>query len=306
MGNGSTISVWEERTRRWQAVADAVSGGMTRAEASRRYGMSERTVYRILGRRNRQGRVRRAQPPGPRPGNGPGRTSPAMVQLVCDCRREHPQKGHHHCHHYLKRLGHSPPSPATIWRLWRRHRLLGKKRRRQNFRARWELRRQAPGFFQLDTMYLPGNRFAFVAIDTCSRFGYLEISETRDARRAAAFLLHLLDAFPATVTGLQTDRGSEFYGDFHKLAASLNLPHFFAWTQCPDLNGMVERFIRTIRDESLLDTAEPDTPSAVLIQDAQDFLHHYNHHRLHSRLDYRPPFEYLSLYTTSQQSNLST
>lgn len=172
MRNGSTLSPLEARTRLWRSVASAIDEGMSCHQAGLHFHLSERTVYRILGRRLPSGKVRRARRPGPKPGTGPGMTSPAMVQLVCEWKREHPEKGHAYCHHLLKRQGLNPPAPVTIWRLWRKRNLLGTKRRRQS-RSRWhQLREQGAGFFQLDTMYLPGDRFAFCAIDTLSRYAY--------------------------------------------------------------------------------------------------------------------------------------
>lgn len=302
MGNGSTISVLEARTQLWREVVVAIDGGTSREQAARHFHLCERTIYRILSRRRRdgftprvlpEGRVRRALPPGPKPGNGPGRTAPRLVQLVCDFKREYPQKGHHYCHHYLKRFGYSPPSPTTIWRIWRKYRFLGKKKPHQKWRKLHELRKQAPGFFQMDTMYLPGDRFAFVAIDTFSRFAYVQIAERRDGSSACSFLRSLMLAYPTSITGIQTDNGSEFYGSFKKLVQELSLPHFFAWTNCPELNGMAERFVRTVREESLLDAAEPETPTKELIEEAKSFLAYYNNERLHSRIDYLTPMEYL-------------
>jgi len=85
----------------------------------------------------------------------------------------------------------------------------------------------------MNTMYLPGDCFAFVVIDTFSRFAYVQVAERRDGSGAGSFLRSLMRVYPATITGIQTDNGSEFYGSFKKLVQELSLPHFYAWTKCP-------------------------------------------------------------------------
>ena len=88
----------------------------------------------------------------------------------------------------------------------------------------------------------------------------------------------------------------EFYGSFKKLAQKLSLPHFFAWTKCPEVNGMVERLVQTVREESLLDASEPETPTKDLTEEAQSFLGYNNNERRHSRTAYLTPIEYLTNY----------
>jgi len=85
----------------------------------------------------------------------------------------------------------------------------------------------------------------------------------------------------------------EFYGSFRKLVQKLSLPHFFAWAKCPVDNGMAERLVRAVREESLLDAAEPETPTKGLTEKAQSFLGYYNNQRRHSRTAYLTPIEYL-------------
>ena len=181
------------------------------------------------------------------------------------------------------------------WVLWKRERSCG---------GRWhQLRQQGAGFFQLDTMYLQGDRFAFCAIDTGSRYAYIEVAESRDGQRAAAFLHRLTQVYPGKLLAVQTDNGAEFHGGFQKLVKKLQLPHYFAWVRCLDQNGMVERFVRTAREESDLGMVSPTTPTAQLQGLAERFLHHYNHERLHSRLDWHSPCEYLYHHTHLHKEN---
>jgi transposase InsO family protein len=93
--------------------------------------------------------------------------------------------------------------------------------------------------------------------------------------------------------GVRTDNGGEFRDAFASCCRKLRLKHLFAWVRCPDQNGKVERFNRTLREESLLGTREHHLPLQALHADLRRFLAYYNHRRLHSALGYRPSAELL-------------
>lgn len=288
----TTETAVQQHTRLWRNIADYHRRGFSVPETASVFEVSTRTVYRTLKRRDTSGRIRPALKPGPRRGTVRCITPPDKLQLVCDFKRDNPHKGHEYCHFWLKRQGKFPPAPVTIWRIWRRYNLLATKRRRQRRREWLELQR-APGYFQLDTLYLPGGRFAFVAIDTGTRWAQLQIAERRDSKTAAMFLAGLVKAYPGVVRGVQTDNGGEFKGAFSKAVREHGLKQHYAWVSCPDQNGMVERLNRTIREESKLGAATPTTPFAELAHAAAEFELYYNTVRLHSRLSWTPPIEYL-------------
>ena len=115
-------------------------------------------------------------------------------------------------------------------------------------------------------MYLPRDRFAFCAIDTTSRYAYIEVVAKRDGRTAAASLHRLVQVYPGSILAIQTDNGAEFHGCFQKVIKEFQLPHYFAWVKCPDQNG----------------------------------------ERLHSRLDWQTPWEHLCHHTHLNQELPST
>lgn len=63
--------------------------------------------------------------------------------------------------------------------------------------------------------------FQYTAIDECSRWRFVEAFEKHNTYSSAAFLNHLVDAFPLPIECIQTDNGSEFTNRFtthrHKL-----------------------------------------------------------------------------------------
>lgn len=293
MGKGITQSREEAITERNRRIWEQARQGMGTRELAAEEEVSVRTVQRVVQAARKQGRVLRARKPGPARGTVLSATRPEQVRLVCAFKQSYPHKGHHYCHHLLKRRGLMVPAPVTIWRLWRRYRLMGRRRRRQRHRKWMELT-CGPGYFQLDTMHLCGDRFAFVAVETNSRWAFARICAARTSAQAARFLQDLRASYPGTLRGVQTDNGSEFKRDFASACHALNLPHYFAWVRCPDQNGKVERFIRTLREESLLGLCDHSLPTQTLARDLSRFLHHYNHERLHHSLDWNTPAQYLA------------
>jgi hypothetical protein len=288
--------------QQWQSVADDLRSGSSSAEAALKHEISLRTVQRIRQRTNRQGRVRPARQPGPAPGSVGSATPPALVELVCEFKRHEPGKGHHYCHHWLRRQGHSPPAPVTIWRIWRRHKLLGQRKRRRRARGSWEQLQSGPGYFQIDTAYAAGGSFVLAAVETQSRWALAAVIPRRDSASAALFLEQLAERYPGLLRGVQTDNGGEFAGAFSAACKRRGLPHYLAWVRCPDMNGKVERFIGTLRRESLLGTDDPTLSPQMLAADLQRCLAHYNTQRPHYALGWRTPQECLIL----DQSQSST
>ncbi|BCX88123.1 transposase, IS481 family [Methylomarinovum tepidoasis] len=66
-------------------------------------------------------------------------------------------------------------------------------------------------------------RYLFVAIDRATRWVYLEIHPTKEARVAAAFLERLIAKAPFTITKALTDNGKEFTDRF-SASGSVNRP----------------------------------------------------------------------------------
>lgn len=98
----------------------------------------------------------------------------------------------------------------------------------------------------------------------------------------------------------------EFYGSFKKLVQKLSLPHFFARTKCPEVNGMAERLARTVREESLSDAVEPEIPTKDLIEVAQSSPAYYSNQRLYSRAAYLTLAGYLINYLHNPRALTTT
>jgi transposase InsO family protein len=296
VGKGITQSREEALTARNRLIWKMAQEGRKTVDLAAAHGVSVRTIQRVKRATKGRGKVIAARRPGPRRGSVNSATPAAQVHMVCEFRRTNPHKGHHYCHYMFRRKGLRVPAPVTIWRIWRRLGLMGRRKRRQR-RREWLAMSSDPGYFQLDTMYLAGDRFAFVALETHSRWAYAKICRSRDSAQAAVFLDELRKTYPGTVRGLQTDNGSEFAGHFKSSCKAAGLPHVHAWVNCPDQNGKVERFNRILRDETMLGADDHTIPDSVLIANLISYLHFYNYDRAHSALDWNSPALYLASHS---------
>ncbi len=48
---------------------------------------------------------------------------------------------------------------------------------------------------------------------------------------------------------MQTDKGSEFSGEFDERLTAEEIPQLFAYPRCPNVNGSSERYQRTFSQE---------------------------------------------------------
>ena len=154
-------------------------------------------------------------------------------------------------------------------------------------------------------LYLLGVRFyLFVAIDCKSRYGYVWCYKTGSSASAADFLKRVITYFPFEISAVNTDNGSEYLLNFHKLCQDLGLMHYFTYPYTPKMNNQAERLIQTAEYEFfnwqydlLPDIDEINKRCAI-------FNNKYNNKRFHQSLKYQTPNEYVTNYMQQQKGEL--
>jgi len=155
----------------------------------------------------------------------------------------------------------------------------------------------------LDFKYLPvldrPREFEFAAIDDYSREAVARIAGERSTAAATAFLEYVLTTLPYPVTAVMTDNDLVFTMRFAHQAAgitrfaqalrSAGIEHRLIPPRRPQLNGKVERFIKTIDDECFR-VVQP-TRSTARVGALARFLAYYNHARPHQSLGGASPVE---------------
>jgi len=160
---------------------------------------------------------------------------------------------------------------------------------------------------QIDTkhLYILGIRFyLFVAIDCKSRYGFIWAYKTGSSLSAADFLMKVINYFPFEISAVNTDNGSEYLLNFHKLCTQLDLMHYFTHPYTPKMNNQAERLIQTAEYEYfnwqydlLPDIDEINKRCSI-------FNYKYNKKRFHQSLKYQTPNEYVINYLKEKGGEL--
>jgi putative transposase len=92
---------------------------------------------------------------------------------------------------------------------------------------------------------------------------------------------------------MQTDNGSEFLGDFDEYLKSREIPHYFSYPRCPKINGCVERYNRTVKEEFVENNLDTIDDIGVFKKRLAEYLVFYNTERPHKTLGLKSPVDYL-------------
>lgn len=238
-------------------------------------------------------------------------TTPMFVQdLICTIRSNDPEKSKYEIkaelmdlygvkigHNTVQKVINRHPEIKRIKALHSQSVRKHKKRSIARIRAAFELRDKFPGsLVQIDTkhLYILGKRFyLFVAIDCKTRLGFIHCYKTGSSMNAADFLLKAIKFFPFKIVAINTDNGSEYLLNFHKLCVSLGIIHYFSCPHTPKMNSRAERLIQTVTYEffnwqdDLIDDINEINPKCVI------FNQKYNFQRYHQSLGYKTPMQYL-------------
>ncbi len=142
-----------------------------------------------------------------------------------------------------------------------------------------------------------GWQFLHVAIDDHARVAYGEIYRDERGLSCARFLNRLLSYYRRLgikVQRILTDNGTGYRSKrFRRACQRLGVKHSYTRPYRPQTNGKAERFIKTTLHEwAYVRTYANDRERTKAWL---PWLHHYNWHRPHASLDYRPPIRRLGL-----------
>jgi len=282
--------------------------GMRVEEAAHAAGVSVRTAYKWLKRFKEEGREGLFDRSS-RPHTCPHATPQAMVEQIFQQRRAR--------HSYKQIAQYLPVAPSTVARLLRRarlHRLAELEPARPINRYEYD----RPGqLLHLDIKKLarfqrPGHRvtgdrqitsrgsgweYVHLAIDDHSRvaFGSIEPNERgSSACRALLQAVRYYRSLGVRFERVLTDNGACYRsGTFRRLIRRLGMRHLRTRPYTPRTNGKAERLVQTSLREWAY--ARSYVSSQQRAGALQSWLHHYNWHRLHASLDYKPPMSRISL-----------
>jgi|SRR5579859_1234365 len=133
--------------------------------------------------------------------------------------------------------------------------------------------------------------YVHVAIDDHSRLAYVEILEDEVSGSCVDFMHRALNWFGEQgiqVRRVLTDNGVGYRSHWFRLACKLRrVRHLRTRPNRPQTNGKAERFIQTLMREWAY--ARVYNHSRERARQLPLWIRHYNYHRPHGSLDYKPP-----------------
>src|SRR3990167_4458007 len=156
-----------------------------------------------------------------------------------------------------------------------------------------------PGYIEMDTIHLwvLGRKYYFItALDIVTRFAWVKWVKSPTSKNTTQALLDLSKQYKYQLRVVQTDNGSEFLGEFDNYLQGTSIKHEFIYPRSPQINGYIERFNRTLKEEFLfkeeLDIDDKDKFSQKLT----NYLIWYNTKRPHQSLNMKSPLQHMQTY----------
>ncbi len=156
------------------------------------------------------------------------------------------------------------------------------------------------GYIEMDSIsiFVVDKIYYFVtAIDVVTKFAWVKIVKNHSSSEATQALKEFVTNYKKNIRVVQTDNGTEFLGEFNSYLEQQNIKHEFIYLRSPKINGVVERFNRTIQEEFIQRNDD------LILSDKQRFnlklqnyLIWYNTKRPHYSLGQISPTEYMQRF----------
>lgn len=235
-------------------------------------------------------------------------TDRRLIVCIGALRKEHGNLGSHLLKPFIDafaaKLGITPISTQTIEKVIQRYHFTYEGRRSyqrksslKRLRNRYAPKVHAPGFVQVDSIivHIDGQRYRFVSvIDIYTKLAHVELVDQLLSKAAAATLVHFQALCPYMIHTVQTDNGSEFLSVFHDELIKQGITHIFIYPHSPRINGVVERFNRTIQEEFITRCEDLHVDRLAFERKLQAYLSWYNTTRPHAALHYVAPQQFIN------------
>jgi len=181
--------------------------------------------------------------------------------------------------------------PSTIYRILKRRGIRydilwagTRKRKKKQLYAHKEAGKE----LQMDTKYPFGykqGKVAYTVIDDATRWSYAKLYRTANAENTVDFLKELMKRSPFDIQKIRMDNGTEFIA--HRVQNYIkdqNIETRYNTPYCPQENGKIERFHRTMNEKSISLFWSPQDSMENLQYKLSQFLHWYNYEKRHRGL----------------------
>lgn len=274
----------------------------TVVQVAKEMNVSRQSVHKWLVRYKRfgeEGLVRKKRSNTKKAHN---RTSDEIEQLVIQCAQTHWNDGVQTLHDWLLCENNIDLHSSTIYRILKRNNIRYTSKQ-PSTRKKWKKRlyaHQIPGQeLQMDTKYPYGykqGKVIYTIIDDASRWVFAWTYEKACKENTLDFLNKVLSRAPFLVQKIRTDQGKEFIANVVcKYLKDNNIEHRLNTPYCPEENGKIERFHRTLNEKAIRFSFKPSMDLEEMQYQLHLFLHYYNFKKKHRGLGMfgKTPFEKL-------------
>ncbi len=283
----------------WRSTVDAFKvGKSTLYDWKKAYEVSGKALLSLVPRKTRPKRVRQTT------------TDWRLVQFIGEFREQYGNIGREKIKifldEYASELGVNSISHRTITKLIKRRNFFfsstKRVRRKHTFpfdRTRKSPKVNSPGYLEMDSVvvYINNIRHNFMCcIDIHTKFAHVRKVPALSSIQATMTLQEFIQHSSTLVHTVQTDNGSEFFKSFHSYLNHNGIKHQFIYPRSPKLNGVIERFNRTIQEEFINRNDEIYIDLEKFQAKLIGYLEWYNTKRPHMALNYLSPLQFVQTY----------
>ena len=287
-------------------------------ETKEAFGVGRKTIFvwkKRLGLS--QGKITSLIPTSTKPIKARGmQTDPRVIGFIKTLRESHPRLGKEKINpildEYCKSIDIDSISISTIGKIIKRNnffyqktgkmyhnpsfRYSNSRHKTKRMRIRYSPKHKDLGHLQMDTIlrFQDDIKYYFyTAIDVRGKFAFCLPRRTLTSANTMDFYQKLIQVIPYKIKSVQTDNGLEFLGFFDAYLEKQNIPHIFTYPRCPKINGVVERFNRSIQEEFIDYNLHLIHNQKMFSLKLADYLLFYNCVRIHKSLGNITPMTYL-------------
>jgi transposase len=172
-----------------------------------------------------------------------------------------------------------------------------KKTKYSKLRTRKSPKVTLPGFIQMDSivLYVNRKRHLFMSvIDIYTKYALVVKVSSLSSANAKKVFIRFQKENPTSIHTVQTDNGSEFLAYFHRYMEEEKIIHKFIYPRLCRVNGVVERFNRTIQEECIKRSDEIYYNEQAFERKLTKYLYWYNYKRPHYALGYMSPIQFIN------------
>ena len=264
----------------------------TIVSTARELNVSRQTIHKHLARYRRFGEngIKQAQTKK-RSGPAHNRTPEVLEQCVIHLAEQYWSDGVETLADRLQYEYNTSLHPTTIYRILKRNNIRYTNNH-QHTKKRWKKQlfsHQIPGQeLQMDTKYPYGykqGKVIYTIIDDASRWVFAWSYDKANADNTVDFVNKVLCRAPFTIQKIRTDQGTEFLNNkLTNLLKDHNIQHRRNTPYCPEENGKIERFHKTLNQKALRFNFYPQDTLDEMQYKLNLFLHYYNYQKKHRGL----------------------